>query len=148
MNGNQRHREITYLNTMLLLKNYRAITWMLESLLKSDNYEYNDAIYNVNNGMLNIQKMKELVEKVNDALFFLKQKPGDGEYLFELINLSYIVPESRTHDELLHCLNISSRQYYRMREHSINILSLKLWSVPSKDSEYWYEMLIWLDQML
>ena len=43
-------------------------------------------------------------------------------------------------------LNLSSRHYYRCREQAINILSLRLWSSPAKEVDFWLELLAVLDQ--
>ena len=66
--------------------------------------------------------------------------------MYELIHLTYIGTEVLTHQELLFRLNISSRQYYRMREQSFAILSLRLWSAPDKDMSAWLEILALVEQ--
>ena len=70
---------------------------------------------------------------INDALTVLKKKPGNGPRLYELIYLTYIVPEKLSHTDLLFRLDLSSRQYYRLREEAISILSIRLWSVPEEE---------------
>ena len=70
---------------------------------------------------------------INEALTVLKKKPGNGPRLYELIYLTYIVPEKLSHTDLLFRLDLSSRQYYRLREEAISILSIRLWSVPEEE---------------
>ena len=140
----QQGTRIAYHNTKLLLKHYRTILWLLEYFpdAVATEFEHSDGEYSVS-----IKKTRQLVDRVNEALTVLKKKPGDGGRLYELIYLSYVASETMTHNELLFRLNISSRQYYRMREQALNILSLRLWSALSKESEFWFEILTFLDQL-
>ena len=55
---------------------------------------------------------------------------GDHIVPYELIYLTYIVPEKLSHTDLLFRLDLSSRQYYRLREEAISIW---LWSVPEEE---------------
>ena len=68
-------------------------------------------------------------------------KPDDGERLYELIYLTYIGPEVLNHNDLLYRLNVSSRHYYRLREQAISILSIRLWSAPNKEIDFWLDIL-------
>ena len=81
------------------------------------------------------------MDRVNEALTVLRKKPGDGEKLYDLIYLTYISPEKLTHPELLYRLDLSSRQYYRLREQAIAVLSIRLWSAPAKEMDCWLEVL-------
>ena len=161
----QQQNRIAYHNTKLLLKHYRTIAWMLECFPDAIAnelelpFEHIDDIIDhldielaygnkkLEEKLASVQKTRQLVDRVNDALTVLKKKPGDGERLYELVYLSYIAPEGMTHNELLFRLNISSRQYYRMREQALSILSLRLWSALSKESELWFEILTFLDEI-
>mgnify|MGYP005800690851 FL=1 len=80
-----------------------------------------------------LRKSRLLLERINDALTVLKKKPSNGPRLYELIYLTYIVPEKLSHTDLLFRLDLSSRQYYRLREEAISILSIRLWSVPEEE---------------
>ena len=42
-------------------------------------------------------------------------------------------------------LDISPRHYYRLRSQAITILSIRLWSAPDKDVDFWFEMLTLLE---
>ena len=82
-----------------------------------------------------LRKSRLLLDRINEALTVLKKKPGNGPRLYELIYLTYIVPEKLSHTDLLFRLDLSSRsrQYYRLREEAISILSIRLWSVPEEE---------------
>ena len=80
-----------------------------------------------------LRKSRLLLDRFNEALTVLKKKPGNGPRLYELIYLTYIVPEKLSHTDLLFRLDLSSRQYYRLREEAISILSIRLWSVPEEE---------------
>ena len=140
----QQGTRIAYHNTKLLLKHYRTILWLLEYFpdAVATELEHSDGEYSVS-----IKKTRQLVDRVNEALSVLKKKPGDGGRLYELIYLSYVASETMTHNELLFRLNISSRQYYRMREQAINVLSLHIWSILSKEAGLWFEILTFLDEL-
>lgn len=85
------------------------------------------------------------MDRVNEALTVLRQKPKNGDELYKLIYLTYIGPETLTHRELIYRLALSSRQYYRLREQAITILSIRLWSAPSADVDFWLDMLTFLE---
>ena len=82
-----------------------------------------------------LRKSRLLLDRINEALTVLKKKPGNGPRLYELIYLTYIVPEKLSHTDLLFRLDLSSRQYYRLREEAISILSIRLWSVRRRSWE-------------
>ena len=140
-----------YHNTQALLSHYRDIAWVLESFPETVAQELDqpfgkldtlldrmDAEAGMGNRKLesrmeSVRKSRLLLDRVNDALTVLKKKPGNGSRLYELIYLTYIVPEKLSHTELLFRLDLSSRQYYRLREEAISILSIQLWSVPEEE---------------
>lgn len=53
------------------------------------------------------KKSRLLLDRVNEALTVLKQKPKNGMELYRLIYLTYIGPETLRHKELLYRLNLS-----------------------------------------
>ena len=112
-----------YHNTQVLLSHYRDIAWVLECFPEAVAQEL-DQPFN---------KLDTLLDRINEALSVLKKKPGNGPRLYELIYLTYIVPEKLSHTDLLFRLDLSSRQYYRLREEAISILSIRLWSVPEEE---------------
>ncbi len=156
----QKKKQLTaYHNTELLLKHYKNIAWMIECFPDTIAEELEQPFKNVDevierldleitmgnrkieNRLESVRKTRLVLDRVNDALTVLKKKPEDGERLYELIYLTYITPESLNHNELLYRLNLSSRHYYRLREQAISILSIRLWSAPNKDIEFWLELI-------
>lgn len=142
-----------YHNTQMLLSHYRDIAWVLESFPESIAQELDqpfgkldtlldrmDAEAGMGNRKLesrmdSMRKSRLLLDRINEALTVLKNKPGNGSRLYELIYLTYIVPEKLSHTDLLFRLDLSSRQYYRLREEAISIISIRLWSVPEGELE-------------
>lgn len=67
--------------------------------------------------------------------------------MYQILYLTYITPEPLSHAEILYRLEMSSRNYYRLRQQAITILSIRLWSAPSTDVDFWLEMLEFLEKM-
>ena len=161
----QQKNKMAYHNTLLLLKHYRTIAWMLEcfpdtiaeeleqpfegldKIIERIDFERTYGNRKLENRLESIQKTRLMLDRVNEALTVLKRKPKDGEQLYQLIYLSYITEEKLTHVEILLRLAVSSRQYYRLRQDAINILSIRLWSAMTKEGDFWIEMLSLLDEM-
>jgi len=161
----QQKNKMAYHNTLLLLKHYRMIAWMLEcfpdtiaeeleqpfegldKIIERIDFERAYGNRKLENRLESIQKTRLMLDRVNEALTVLKRKPKDGEQLYQLIYLSYITEEKLTHVEILLRLAVSSRQYYRLRQDAINILSIRLWSAMTKEGDFWIEMLSLLDDM-
>ena len=153
----------TYHNTMVLLKNYRTIAWVIEcfpdTIAKEldrpfartdeilDHMDIRECMGDrkLESRVAGIERSRRLLDRINEALTVLKRKPGDGERLYEVVYLTYIAPEKLTHQELLYRLNISSRQYYRLREQAITVLSIRLWAAPISEVDHWLEVLEFLD---
>ena len=137
-----------YHNTRVLLSHYREIAWVLECFPETVAQELEEPFENLDTlldrmdaeaGMENrklesrvesLRKSRLLLDRINDALTVLKKKPGNGPRLYELIYLTYIAPEKLSLTDLLFRLDLSSRQYYRLREEAVSIISIRLWSVP------------------
>ena len=161
----QQKNKMAYHNTLLLLKHYRTIAWMLEcfpdtiaeeleqpfegldKIIERIDFERAYGNRKLENRLESIQKTRLMLDRVNEALTVLKRKPKDGEQLYQLIYLSYITEEKLSHVEILLRLAVSSRQYYRLRQDAINILSIRLWSAMTKEGDFWIEMLSLLDEM-
>ncbi len=155
----QKKQLVAFHNTELLLKHYKNITWMLEcfpdtiaeeleqpfekvdEVIERLDLEITRGNRNIENRLESVLKTRLILDRVNEALTVLKKKPEDGGRLYDLIYLTYITPESLNHNEILYRLNLSSRHYYRLREQAINILSIRLWSAPNKDTEFWLELI-------
>ena len=154
----EKKRKEAYHNTLLLLSNYRNILWQTDSELDTIAAELNlplqkldavlsriDAEIGMENRRLELRlerlaKTRQLLDRVNDALTSLKRKPDNGPLLYDLIYLTYISEENLHQTDVLYRLNISRRHYYRLKEQAINIISLRMWSVPSKNIDLWLDL--------
>ena len=152
-----------YHNTQLMLRNYRDINWALEcfpahiaeeldrplndldALLSLINAEIGMENAKLENRLQSVKKSRLLLDRFNEALTVLRQKPVNGELMYQSLYLTYIAPESLSHTEILYRLNISSRHYYRVRQQAINILSIRLWAAPAGELDAWLEVLTLLE---
>ena len=155
----------TYHNTLLLLQHYRTIVWVMECFPSEIAEELEVPMNNIDllldrvdveldlknrrleNRMMGIHKSRLLIDRINDALTVLKHKPDNGEMLYQLIYQTYIAPDQVSHTELLYRLDISSRHYYRLKKAAISVISLRLWSSPDMDVDFWLEMISLLEEM-
>lgn len=154
-----------YHNTMMLLKHYRTIVWLLEcfpeniaselekpfegldTLLEQVDLEMSWGNRKLESRLEGVKKSRLLLDRVNEALTVLKKKPEDGERLYQLIYLTYIAPEKLSHQELLYRLDMSSRHYYRLKQQAITILSMRLWATPDSELDVWLEMMTLIENM-
>jgi hypothetical protein len=154
----EKKRKEAYHNTLLLLSNYRNILWQTDSELDTIAAELNlplqkldavlsriDAEIGMENRRLELRlerlaKTRQFLDRINDALTTLKYKPDNGPLLYDLIYLTYISEEKLHQTDVLYRLNISRRHYYRLKEQAINIISLRLWSVPSTNIDLWLDL--------
>lgn len=157
-------RKNMYHNTRLMLQNYREIAWALECFPTRVAEELDrplhdlDALLTAVDGQLAldnirlenrlecVKKSRILIDRINEAITVLRQKPGNGQKMYDIIFQTYITPEKLTHDELLYRLNISDRHYYRLRQQAINILSIRLWAAPAGSLDAWLEVLMLLEE--
>ena len=161
----QRKDRDSYHNTLLLLQNYRTLVWVMECFPETVAEELDSPFADIDelleqmdlqlamgnrkleNKLEGAKRSRLLLDRINDALTVLRHKPKNGEELYRLIYLTYIGPEVLSHSELIYRLALSSRQYYRLREQAIAVLSLRLWSAPSADVEFWLDMLTFLESI-
>lgn len=161
----QEKKKAAYHNTLVLLQQYRNIAWMLECFPSTvaeeldqpfedldeliDRVDVEMAMGNrkLENRIGSIQKSRLMLDRVNEALTVLRKKPKNGEQLYNLIYLTYIAPEKLSITEMLYQLDMSSRQYYRLREQAITILSLRLWASPKREMDVWLDVLTLLESM-
>jgi hypothetical protein len=154
-----------YHNTTLMLQHYRDINWALEcfpgqiaeeldrpmndldALLSLISAEIGMDNAKLENRLQSVQKSRLLLDRVNEALTILKQKPGNGELMYNTLYLTFIGPEKLNHTEILYRLGISSRHYYRVRQQAINILSIRLWAAPAGELDAWLEVLTLLEAL-
>ena len=155
----QELRTNMYHNTQMMLKNYRDIVWALECFLERVAEELNQPLEDLDqllvtvalrlamgdtrleHWMLSIKKSRLLLDGVHDSLTVLRQKPGNGEKMYDVIYQSFIMPDKLTHANILYRLNLSDRHYYRLRQQAINILSIRLWTAPAGCLDAWLEVL-------
>ena len=161
----QKKERDSYHNTLLLLQNYRTLVWVMEcfpetvaeeldrpfsdvdELLEQMDLQLAMGNRKLENQLEGAKKSRLLLDRVNEALTVLRQKPKNGDDLYKLIYLTFIGPETLSHRELIYRLAMSSRQYYRFREQAITILSIRLWSAPSADVDFWLDMLTFLESI-
>lgn len=161
----QEKKKITYHNTLMLLKQYRNIAWMMEcfpetvaeeldrpfegvdQLIDQVDLEMSLGNRKLESRIEGMQKSRLLLDRVNEALTVLRKKPENGETMYNLIYLSYIAPEKLNMTEILYRLDISSRQYYRLREQAVAVLSIRLWAAPGKELDFWLDMLALIENM-
>ena len=162
-NARQTKQKNTYHNTLMLLKNYRTIAWMLEcfpdnvaeeldrpfenldELIDHIDIEMSMGNRKLESRIEGVRKSRILLDRVNEALTVLKKKPENGEILYNLIYQTFITPENLSLTDILYRLDISPRHYYRLRSQTITILSIRLWAAPAKDVDFWLEMLTLLE---
>jgi len=158
-------RRRMYHNTELLLQHYRDITWMLECFPANLAEELEQSMHDLDallsavsdeieldnrkleNRLKSVSKSRLLLDKVNEALTILKQKPGNGQKMYDIIYSTYIIPEKLTHLQLIYRLDISTRHYYRLRIQAVNILSLRLWTASTNKLDSWLDVLTILENI-
>ena len=156
-------RRNMYHNTQMMLKHYRDIVWALECFPEQVAEELDrplkdlDALLSMvdtqlamgntrlEHRMLSIKQSRLLLDRINDALTVLRQKPGNGETMYNIIFQTFVTPDKLTHQEILYRLDISDRHYYRLRQQAVNILSIRLWTAPAGCQDAWLEILTLLE---
>lgn len=152
-------------NTQLLLQHYRDITWMLECFPANIAEELDKPMHNLDallslvsdeidmdnrkleSRLKSVSKSRLLLDRFNEALTILKQMPGNGQAMYNILYNTYIIPEKLTHTQLLYRLDISDRHCYRLRTQAINILSLRLWAAPASELDSWLDVLTILENI-
>lgn len=152
-----------YHNTLLLLKHYRDIMWAMNSIPKELRQELNIPLSDLDglldrldtemsleniemeNRLRTIQKSRLLIDRLNEAVSVLRDKPTDGDILYEVIYRTYMGPKPSTVTNLILDLNMTRRRYYRFRNMAIELISIKLWSSPDSKIELWLDLLEILD---
>ncbi len=161
----QEKKKAAFHNTLMLLKQYRNIAWMMECFPTTiaeeldrpladldtliDHMDVSMAMGNrkLESRIEGVQRSRLLLDRVNEALTVLRKKPENGERLYNLIYLTYVAPEKLPLNEMLFRLDLSARQYYRLREQAITILSLRLWASPMREMDVWLDVITLLEQM-
>lgn len=112
-------RRNMYHNTQMMLKHYRDIVWALEcfpeqvaeeldrplkaldALLSAVDTQLAMGNAKLEHRLRSIKQSRILVDRINDALTVLRQKPRNGEMMYQIIFQTYITPEKLRHDEIL-----------------------------------------------
>lgn len=154
-----------YHNTYLMLQHYRDIVWALEcfpaqiaeeldrpmkdldALISAVSAEIGMDNTRLEHRLLSVQKSRLLLDRFHEALTVLKQKPGNGQMLYDILYHTYLSPDTMRHVEILYRLDISDRHFYRLRTQAINILSIRLWASPSAELDSWLEVLTILEAL-
>ena len=161
----QAKQKNTYHNTLMLLKNYRTIAWMLEcfpdnvaaeldrpfeeldELIDHIDIEMSMGNRKLESRIEGVQKSRILLDRVNEALTVLKKKPENGEILYNLICQTFITPEKLSLTDILYRLDISPRHYYSLRSQAITILSIRLWAAPIAEVDMWFDILTLMENL-
>ena len=160
----RKKQEKMYHNTHKLLQNYRTLAWLLESFPEviaeeiEQRFETIDELIarldvdmefgnrKLEERLESVKKTRFIIDKINEAVSLIRKSPDDGERLYNVLYLTYISPEKLSHFDLLYRLDVSTRHYYRMREKAVNKVSQRLWSAPDKETDYWIEILMILQE--
>ena len=161
----QERQKQMFHNTQLLLKHYRNIQWVLECFPDTvaedldTPYQSLDALLStvdtelaLDNRKLqyrleSISRSRLLMDKLNEALTLLKKKPGNGDLMYEIINLTYLAPKRMGCADIVAQLNMSGRQYYKLRQQAMTLLSIRLWSAPASELDSWIEVMTMLEML-
>lgn len=156
----QKKLKNAYHNTTLLMKNYRNIAWLLECFPDFIATELETPFENIDklierldvqmaygnkkieNRMESLQKTRLVLDKINEALTVVKNKPNGGSRVYDVLYMTYVSTEDLSLDEIMYRLGLSRKHYYRLRNQGLALISLKLWSSPQKDMDFWIEMLM------
>ena len=155
----QKKQKESFHNTLLLLKNYRSIAWMLECFPEAVAEELERPFEDVDKlldgvtiaatfrarrieqRLVSLEQTRLLLDRINDALTVLKRKPENGQLLYDLIYLTYISEQKLPLQEVLYRVDVSPRHFYRLREQAVNLLSLRLWGTPNASTNLLAELL-------
>ena len=153
----------TYHNTRMLLEHYREMLWAMESVpaeLKAEldlPLEELDALISkldlemsmenrrTESRLQTILKSRVLLDRINEAIAFLRTKPSEGELLYKIIYETYIADKKDSIFDVMDELNLSRARYYDLRKKAINMIGMKLWNAPDTNFEVWMELLSLFD---
>ena len=133
-------------NTLLLLRSYRDIRWMLQCFPDTIAEELDAPLHDLDTLInLSMRLSRSMMDRLNEAVSILRDKPQNGDMLYNIIYLTYIAPERLMVVEICSKLHISDRQYYRLRQQALNIISIRLWSAPAAELDSWIEVMSLLE---
>lgn len=147
----------TFHSTELLLEKYRVISWTLQYYPQSTcdeldiPYESVDDIMDalsiesvrgnkkVDNRLQNYTPTRYRMDRVNDAISFLKTIPKTGKNMYNVIYLRYIDADELSVEDICKKLNISPTTYKRLRKEAIEFISTRLWGINDKKTAMMFE---------
>jgi len=153
-----------YHNTEFLLEQYRMVLWVLECVpgdlaaelqtpigdldLLAEKIDIQSSLENkkLEQQLNSTMKTRALIDRVHDALSILRKKPDNGKSLYNVIYYTYVSPTQYNLTEICDKLKISPRTYYRLRKEAISIMSMRLWSAPSRSIDTWMEVMTLLEE--
>ena len=159
----QEDNKKAYHNTLLMLEHYRDLVWSMECIPEDLMAELNvpmeqlDALitrldlemsmdnWRVESRLQSILRSRMLLDRLNEAIAFLRSKPQDGEKLYRIIYRTYIGEKMESVYDVMASLGLTKNKYYSLRRKAITIIGMKLWSAPEANFELWVELLSMLD---
>ena len=159
----QEDNKKAYHNTLLMLEHYRDLVWSMECIPEDLMAELNvpmeqlDALitrldlemsmdnWRVESRLQSILRSRMLLDRLNEAIAFLRSKPQDGEKLYQIIYRTYIGEKMESVYDVMASLGLTKNKYYALRRKAITIIGMKLWSAPEANFELWVELLSMLD---
>lgn len=153
-----------YHNTQLMLEHYRDLVWAMESIPNDLKDELDvpladldilisrlDMELSLNNRRLESRidaliKSRALVDRLNEAIDYLKTKPDEGELMYQIIYYTFIGEKMNSVYDILNKIGIAKTRYYKLRKKAITMISVKLWTVPDIKLELWLELLSYFEK--
>ena len=119
----------------------------IDELISAVNVEIEFSNKKLENRMFSIEKSRLLLDRLNESVSILRNKPDNGELLYQLVYNTYITPNRLSIEKVCEKLNIAQSTYYTHRKQALTIISLRLWAVPSSTVESWFELVSLLELM-
>ena len=162
--SNEKYREIhrkrtkkLFHNTELLLKKYRDLIWILnyypkeiadeleipftniKEFIKECDIEQTIGNSKLEGNLQSLAKTKSLIDRLNEAISAIKEKPEGGEKMYKIIYYTYICENMQNTQAICDNLAISESDYYRSRKKAIDLIGLRLWSTPN-EADVWLDL--------
>lgn len=153
-----------YHNTQLMLQHYRDLAWVLEGIpseLKAEldipfadldtlisrlDFELSLNNHRLESRIYALIKSRMLMDRLNEAINFLKTKPDEGELMYQIIYYTFIGEKMNSVYDILNKIGIAKTRYYKLRKKAITMISVKLWTVPDMKLELWLELLSYFEK--
>ena len=152
----KRHNAKLYHQTKLLLELYRKVVWSVENSLYDlestatdfgsqriqDLLNYLELDFEgdvdkvkIEDHLKSIEKSKDLVFLIDQAMMKLNDYPNGGKLFFSIINYKYILTYLYTDSDLMESLDLERTTFYKRKKEAINMLGTILWGyvIPGLD---------------